>query len=101
MPDRLTKVYSAPSLGSSTSSFDSLQSQSVRRREFRKFCHETADRSTMQLTAEKLDTQSSDVFVASAARESVRRTRLLQINPPASHEKPFWLRKERRIDVWR
>eukprot|EP00930_Biecheleria_cincta_P080352 TRINITY_DN6856_c1_g1_i1.p1 TRINITY_DN6856_c1_g1~~TRINITY_DN6856_c1_g1_i1.p1 ORF type:complete len:118 (+),score=19.50 TRINITY_DN6856_c1_g1_i1:45-356(+) len=103
MPYKLEKVYSAPSLGSTGSDFTGNPwEKAVKRHETRRIImHLTAERSTMQLTSELLDTQSADTFVAELARESVRKTRLLQVCAPSKSDVPFWLRKERRIHVWR
>eukprot|EP00931_Biecheleriopsis_adriatica_P103715 TRINITY_DN78511_c0_g1_i1.p1 TRINITY_DN78511_c0_g1~~TRINITY_DN78511_c0_g1_i1.p1 ORF type:complete len:122 (-),score=22.70 TRINITY_DN78511_c0_g1_i1:25-351(-) len=100
----LRRVYSAPSVAPTGEHWafqlsGSLMDKPVKRAETRKLMF-VAARSGGGLIAEPLETQSADAFTAEIARESVRKARLLQTKPQTSYDQPFWLKKERKVNVW-
>eukprot|EP00930_Biecheleria_cincta_P070660 TRINITY_DN58290_c0_g1_i1.p1 TRINITY_DN58290_c0_g1~~TRINITY_DN58290_c0_g1_i1.p1 ORF type:complete len:121 (+),score=13.57 TRINITY_DN58290_c0_g1_i1:34-363(+) len=109
MPPRLPKSYSAPSLGPAPATGSVLYTklhggsvlmEPVKRQESRKIMLMT-ERSSEGLFSEPLETQSADAFMAKIGRETVRKKTLLEARPLPSFDVPFWMKKERKINVWR
>ncbi|OLP90332.1 hypothetical protein AK812_SmicGene28102 [Symbiodinium microadriaticum] len=74
-----------------------------RRQEWRRLMVNPPERSTTQLVAEPLVTQSTDPLLASIARSAMLKARQEQqdFRPATTHGKYWWNQKERKVNCWR
>eukprot|EP00933_Yihiella_yeosuensis_P031345 TRINITY_DN24901_c1_g1_i1.p1 TRINITY_DN24901_c1_g1~~TRINITY_DN24901_c1_g1_i1.p1 ORF type:complete len:106 (+),score=23.03 TRINITY_DN24901_c1_g1_i1:62-379(+) len=100
----LERTYSAPKLMGSSSGF--IKVEPPKRNEMRKLCVGNPPRSNTQLTAEQLDTQAGDSFLAETARSELLKVSMMSRSGSGSSlakpaNQPWWLSKDRKCSVWR